>query len=462
MHSASAPAYGRDVLSAPAVGGPGRPSRLLGGRRCLALGGLAALLSVLLVAGQPQSAAAAGGGTGDCDSVTTCYTPQQMQVAYGIWPLLVQGFDGRGETVVMPELAEQQLDPPMVSDIRQDLAGFDQRFGLPAARLEVTTRFAPGASRWLSFYEETLDVEMVHAIAPSATIDVVLFSLSAMAGASSVISNLTDTVRLAAAHGDVVSISEGVDENCAAGADVSRLHAALRAADLHHVTVIASSGDTGPVGVPCMGQFGMPGAVPPRAPSLPASDPLVLAVGGTSLTASHQNGGYIGETAWSMPLQNRGVSTLASGGGFSHVFPRPAYQNGVPGIGGSRGVPDVAADASGHTGMALVISNGRGGYEIGAAGGTSASAPFWAGLIAVADQYAGHDLGFVNPALYCIGRSPAYHQAFHDVTTGNSTVMVAPNAVPGYQAGPGWDPVTGLGTPGAQAMVPLLAGYACY
>jgi len=426
----------------------------------------AALLAVLTVSGPSASESAAdgpaAGGAADCYSVTTCYTPQQIEVAYGIWPLLLQGFDGRGETVVMPELAEQQLDPPMVSDIRQDLAGFDQRFGLPPARLEVTTRFAPGAARWLSFYEETLDVEMVHAIAPSATIDVVLFPLSPTTSVGSLISNLTDTVRLGTSHGDVISISEGVGENCAARPDVSRLHAALRAADLHHVTVIASSGDTGPVGVPCQGQFVTPGAVPPRVPSLPASDPLVLAVGGTSLTASHQNGGYIGESAWSLPLVNRGVSTLASGGGFSHVFPRPAYQNGVPGIGGTRGVPDVAADASGHTGMALVISNGRGRYEIGAAGGTSAAAPFWAGLIAVADQYAGHDLGFVNSALYCIGRSTGYHLAFHDVTIGNSTVMVAPNAVSGYQAGPGWDPVTGLGTPGAQAIVPLLAGYACY
>jgi subtilase family serine protease len=415
-----------------------------------------------LAAARPAAAGLAAGETADCYSVTTCYTPQQIEVAYGIWPLLLQGFDGRGETVVMPELAEQQLDPPMVSDIRQDLAGFDQRFGLPPAQLEVTTGFAPGASQWLSFAEETLDVEMVHAIAPAASIDVVLFPLTNTTGADTLISNLTETVRLGTSHGDVISISEGVGENCASGAVFSRLHAALRAADLHQVTVIASSGDTGPVSVPCLGGSVGPGAIPPRTPSLPASDPLVLAVGGTSLTASHQNGGYMGETAWSLPLENRGVSTLASGGGFSHVFPRPGYQNGVPGIGGTRGVPDVAADASGHTGMALVISDGRGGYEIGAAGGTSAAAPLWAGLIAVADQYAGHDLGFVNPSLYCIGRSPAYHQAFHDVTTGNSTVMVAPNAVPGYQAGPGWDPVTGWGTPGAQAMVPLLAGYACY
>ena len=75
----------------------------------------------------------------------------------------------------------------------------------------------------------------------------------------------------------------------------------------------------------------------------------------------------------------------------------------------------------------------------------------------MADQYAGHDLGFVNPALYCIGRSPAYRQAFHDISTGNNSVTVAPNTIAGYAAGPGWDPVTGWGSPDAQVLVPLLA-----
>jgi subtilase family serine protease len=396
-------------------------------------------------------------GTPDCTSVTTCYTPQQIQVAYGIWPLLEHGFDGSGETVVMPEQAEQQLDPPLVSDLRRDLAGFDQRFGLPAARLEVTTRFAHGASRWLSFYEETLDVEMVHAIAPSAAIHVILFTYPTMAESGSLISALTDTVRLGTSHGDVISISEGIGERCITGAALARLQAALWASERHHVTVVAGSGDTGPVGVPCLSESSLPGAVPVKVPSLPASDPLVLAVGGTSLTASHQTGAYIGETAWSLPYVNLGIDTVASGGGFSQVFARPAYQDGVRGIGGTRGVPDVAADAASHTAMALVISDGNGKYEIGPAAGTSAAAPFWAGLIAVADQYAGRDLGFVNPALYRIGRGPAYHLAFHDVTTGNNTVTVAAHTFAGYEAGPGWDPVTGWGSPDAQVLIPLLA-----
>jgi subtilase family serine protease len=446
MRLGNAPGYGQAVPLVPAVA--------------------AALLAALTVsapsASLPSAAAAAAGGTADCMSVTTCYTPEQIQVAYGIWPLLAAGFDGSGETVVLPEAAEQQLDPPLVSDIWQDLAGFDQRFRLPAPRLQVTTRFAPGSPRGLSYYEETLDVEMVHAIAPAAAIDVVLFPQSTFVATGSLISAVVNTLRLSISRGDVVSISMGVGENCVGGADLARLQAALRAAASHHVTVVAGSGDTGPVGVPCLSEFPLPGAVPDKVPSLPASDPLVLSVGGTSLTASHQTGAYEGETAWSLPIQNRGVNTLASGGGFSQLFGRPAYQDGVRGIGRSRGVPDVSADASTHNGMALVVSNGNGTSTILPSGGTSAAAPFWAGLIALADQYAGHDLGFVNPALYCIARSPAYHQAFHDITTGNNTVTLAPDTIAGYTAGPGWDPVTGWGSPDGAALVPLLAGYACY
>ncbi len=93
------------------------------------------------------------------------------------------------------------------------------------------------------------------------------------------------------------------------------------------------------------------------------------------------------------------------------------------------------------------------------ASGTSAAASLWGGLMALADQYAQHDLGFVNPAIYRIARSSSYHQAFHDVTTGSNIVnMPYPAAgMAGYQAGPGWSPVTGWGTPDAQLLVPLLA-----
>ena len=92
------------------------------------------------------------------------------------------------------------------------------------------------------------------------------------------------------------------------------------------------------------------------------------------------------------------------------------------------------------------------------ADGTSASAPFWAGLVALADQDAGHALGFINPTIYRIGVSSSYHRAFHDITTGSNTITFPAGTVTGYQAGPGWDPVTGWGSPDAQVLVPLLAG----
>ena len=132
----------------------------------------------------------------------------------------------------------------------------------------------------------------------------------------------------------------------------------------------------------------------------------------------------------------------------------------MPGTEATRGVPDVSADASAHAGMALVISTGGGHYTISNSGGTSATAPFWAGLVALADQYAGHGLGFVNPALYRIARSARHHQAFHDITTGNNTVIFPPQTFTGYRAAPGWDPVTGLGTPDARILIPLLIHYA--
>jgi subtilase family serine protease len=83
----------------------------------------------------------------------------------------------------------------------------------------------------------------------------------------------------------------------------------------------------------------------------------------------------------------------------------------------------------------------------------------WAAVIALADQYAGRHLGLVNPALYQIGRSGRYHQAFNDVTTGNNTPKFSGKKFVGYSASPGWDPVTGWGSPNAQVLVPLLAHY---
>ena len=412
-----------------------------------------------------ESATAPGGGPLDCDSVTTCYTPEQIEVAYGIRPLLERGIDGRGETVVLPELAETQLLPPVASDLRQDMSRFDSLFGLPAPRLKVVTSVVSSPSPWLANGEEVLDAENVHAVAPDAAITVVLVKATSLNNPSNAVAAAVAAVRVGVSEGSVLSISSAGQtggEHCDTPVEIDRLNSALEAAAARHVTVIAASGDVGAVGEPCQVIKGLTGgAFPPvKEANLPAADPLVLATGGTSLNATHTTGAYINETAWGLPFGTPGTQFQASGGGFSQRFARPSYQNNLPGIAANRGVPDVSADASPHTGMALVISDGANQYTIRNSGGTSASAPLWAGLVALADQYAGRHLGFVNPDIYRIGRSAAYHDAFHDITTGNNTPAFPGHTIKGYTAAPGWDPVAGWGSPNAQALIPLLARYA--
>jgi subtilase family serine protease len=162
------------------------------------------------------------------------------------------------------------------------------------------------------------------------------------------------------------------------------------------------------------------------------------------------------------------------------LFSRPDFQNtlppgssyvgssvGAPGPNSNmRGVPDIAFQASSGTGPLVYMTEpattssgtGCGGADpcsIGwyVVGGTSCSAPQWAGLIAIADQIAGSDLGYINPALYQLAAGPNYSTYFFDVTIGNNQTT----SIPGYPASTGWDAVTGLGTPNAATLVPALA-----
>ena len=154
----------------------------------------------------------------------------------------------------------------------------------------------------------------------------------------------------------------------------------------------------------------------------------------------------------------REVGWIDAGGGFSHIFAKPGYQDALPAgstsIGAMRGVPDVAFQASSRTGPLVYATGGSaGGWFI--VGGTSCSSPQFAGLVAIADQIAGgHGLGQINPTLYQLASGPNYSTYFYDVTTGNNH---ADPSVPGYPATTGWDPVTGLGTPNAAMLVPALA-----
>jgi subtilase family serine protease len=396
-----------------------------------------------------------------CGPSANCYTPSQFEEAYGTSPLLEHGKDGSGETVVLPELAEPRFPLP-TSDIRADLAQFDKLFHLPAAHLRAVTTLAPSASRWLANGEEVLDTEMVHAIAPGAAIVELLVPGTSLNSAAGAVAASAAALRLGSTLGSVISISAAGQtggEGCDTRAQGSELHAALQLAAARHVTVVAASGDIGSVGEPCKVVEGLTGGnfPPMKQVNLPAADPLVLAVGGTALRANPNTGAYVSERAWGLSCGDAGSQFQASGGGFSRTVPKPRYQDGVAGIGAYRGVPDVAADACPQTGFPVVTSGPGGARAISVHGGTSASAPLWAGIVAVADQYAGRHLGFVNAAIYRIASSSAYHRAFHDVATGDNAVDFPPRTVSGYRAGPGWDAVTGWGSPDASVLVPLLA-----
>ena len=267
----------------------------------------------------------------------------------------------------------------------------------------------------LAYGEEVLDAEMVHAIAPRAALTILLVKGSSLDSADQAVAASVAALRKGATEGGVISLSPAGQiggEHCVSHAQLTQLNAALQADAEHHVTVVAATGDSGAAGEPCALIDALSGGInssfiPRREVSLVASDPLVLSAGGTTLQASRTTGAWIGESTWGLPDGNPGTGFQASGGGFSHLFRRPSYQNGVRGIDSMRGVPDVAADAnpSPDSGLPVVTSNPGGGYTISEHGGTSASAPIWAGIIALADQYAKRHLGFVNPAIYQIARS---------------------------------------------------------
>ena len=283
--------------------------------------------------GHDRAGRLAGGAVSSCPVTNTdqtpCDSPHQLRVAYGIQPLLDSGINGRGETVTIlaPAASPNTSAGPAGTDIRQDLKALNNMFGLPAARIQIVTTLAGAAAPWQAGDEEIGDTEIVHTVAPAATLRVVLLppGPNLFKGAAPATADMLAGLRLAVSGTDVALISWGLGEHFFTPAQVTQLHSILLAAAAHHVTVVASSGDNGGLSDAYVG-------TPVKEVSLPASGPLVLGVGGTSLTAK-PSGAYIRETAFT------------TGGGFSHLYARPAYQDGVPRIPMTRGVPDVAADA---------------------------------------------------------------------------------------------------------------------
>jgi subtilase family serine protease len=381
-----------------------------------------------------------------------CYSPQQLREAYGIEPLLNQGITGKDRTIVL-------IDGSTSPTIYADLHLYDQLYGLNDPELNIISPFGPPPVNPSAYVETALDMEIVHALAPDATIDLVLFDANLATSEADFLSLALQATKYAIDNnlGDVISQSYGVGETCASPGYVSSELQVFRAARDQHITVLASSGDSGAAFDVCSSGNSSPSVG--QAVPLPAIDPLVTAVGGTTLDADVKTGKYNGEVTWNEWNAGGG----ATGGGFSTIFPAPDYQRSVPGISTARGIPDVAFDGDPFTGVPIVVSQG-GQTIIAPVGGTSVGSPAWAGIVALADQFAGKRLGFLNSALYRILASRAYTRAFHDVTVGNNTVIVPDNqgnsvTIPGYEANPGWDAVTGVGTPRAKSLIPLLVKY---
>lgn len=263
--------------------------------------------------------------------------------------------------------------------------------------------------------------------------------------------------------GDVISQSFGLPEqNFSNRLAISRLRYAFINARGHHVTVLAASNDFGVTGPTPAGSL-----YQHRVVEWPASDPLVTGVGGTRLHLNAVGVRTSPDTAWNDTRNAAALRLLgqtppfpfASTGGVSEVFARPGYQDSVRGIAGNhRGVPDVAR--SGPVSGGLLIFGSYNGTPVWfPAGGTSAAAPEFAGIVAIAYQYAHTRLGLINPALYRLEQEHA--PGITDVTRGNNTVSVAFHGkiirLRGYQARPGYDLVTGIGTINAALFVPELA-----
>ncbi|MGH2487161.1 MAG: S53 family peptidase, partial [Ktedonobacterales bacterium] len=395
-----------------------------------------------------------------------CYSPQQIRQAYNINTLLNKGDTGAGQTIVIIDAFQ---NPTMQSD----LSAFDSAFGLPAPTLNIIapnglTPFDPNDPNQVGWAGEiALDVQWSHAIAPAATIDLVL-------APSNQDQDLLNVTKWAVDNniGDVISQSFGENENCVDPTLLKEEHAVFQEATDKHMTIFASSGDQGAAQQTCDGASWV------QVASSPASDPLVTAVGATELFAAFDcapgitckptPGTYNHEIALNEPAGQFTAGSFSTGGGFSDLYTRPSYQVGVANTkDGKRGVPDVAYSGSINHGV-LASCGACAGVSTPAFfifGGTSAGSPQWAGLTALADQMAGHRLGELNESLYKIGRTPGqYKKAFHDIRVGNNTVQ-EPDAsnnfvtVQGYNALKGWDATTGWGTPNAAELIPDLVKF---
>lgn len=345
-------------------------------------------------------------------NTTIVYTPAQVAKLYGF----PHDANCAGQTIGFIELGGGYrpsdlrdyfqglgLQPPAVKCI-----SVDQAYNRPA-----TAQSVDGAV--------TLDIEVAAVVAPGVNIAVYFAPNTARGFQDALSTAVHDQLN----KPSVLSVSWGNAEANWTAQSMENFHLVAQEAALLGITIIAASGDSGSSNGIDDGKNHV---------DFPASCPHVLAVGGTQLVAS--NGNIEKETAW-----NDGPNGGATGGGYSTVFQRPAWQAAVVTQSG-RGVPDVAGNADPDTGYNMLVDG-----QLEVAGGTSAAAPLWAGLIVLLNQKLNRRLGFANPLLYNIDQS----RGFRDITMGNNGA---------YTATYGWDCLTGLGSPMGGPLLQALQGQA--
>ena len=330
------------------------------------------------------------------------------------------GVTGQGECVGIIELGGGFRNA--------DLKAYFQQLGIPLPQV-VSVSVDHGKNQPSgpnsADGEVMLDIEVVGAVAPGARI-AVYFAPNTDQG---FVDAMTTAVHDTTNRPSIISISWGAPESAWTDAAVQAMDQAFQAAAAMGVTVYCAAGDNGANDFP-PGPQQQPG----NHVDFPASSPNVVGCGGTHITVSGKS--ISDEVVWNDPGNG------ATGGGVSTRFPKPAYQgNAVRGT--TRGVPDVAGDASPLSGYSVRVDG-----QQTVIGGTSAVAPLWAGLTALLNQGLGAPVGFINPRLYALAGS----DAFRDITQGNNN---------GFNAGPGWDACTGLGRPnGANLLARLKSGRA--
>jgi kumamolisin len=344
---------------------------------------------------------------------STQYTPVQVGALYQF----PANLDGTGQTVAVIELGG--------GFTQDDFTKYMQSIGVKAPTVNVISvqggTSQPGGD---ADGEVMLDVEVIGALAPGATI-ALYFAPNTDQGFYEAISQAAhDTTN----HPSVISISWGGPEDSWSASSLNAMQSALQDAAAMGVTVTVACGDSG---------FTDGESDNNPHVDFPASSPYALACGGTTLKGSGSN--FSSESVWNDLASDEG----ATGGGVSASFALPAWQQSSKVPAGAnnyagRGVPDVAGDADPNTGYQVLVDG-----QSQVIGGTSAVAPLWAALIARFNQQLGQSLGDPHEALYGIGVT-----AFNDITQGNNGK---------FDATTGWDACTGLGTPKGQTLLDALA-----